>query len=176
MKNFNYKILLFILLSTGTVEAQSPQRHTLEKFYVIGISLRTSNQDGQAAQDIETLWERFWGEEIQKQIPNKVNEDIYAVYTDYESDFRGPYTSIIGAAVTSLDSIPEGFVGITLEKELYQKYRSKGKMPEAILNTWIGIWQDTELKRAYTADFTVHGEKYFLGDQAEVETFIAVKE
>ncbi|WP_207532727.1 GyrI-like domain-containing protein [Desertivirga arenae] len=150
---------------------------TIQRFHVIGISTRTTNQNGQSAIDIEALWGKFWGEEIQKQIPNKVNEDIYAVYTDYESDFTAPYTTIVGSAVNTLDNIPEGFVGITIETADYQQFTSKGKMPEAIGKTWYEIWENTELNkiRAYKADFTIHGEKYNHGDQAEVETFISVK-
>jgi predicted transcriptional regulator YdeE len=54
------------------------------------------------------------------------------------------------------------------------KYTSKGKMPEAILKTWTEIWQDAQLNRAYRADITVHGQKYFDGDNAEVETYISI--
>lgn len=149
----------------------------IQKFYVIGIATRTTNENGQSAKDIEMLWTRFWGEEIQKQIPNKVNEDIYAVYTDYETDFTKPYTTIIGSAVSSLENIPNGFVGITIETTTYQKFISKGKMPEAIFNTWLEIWGDKQLnlKRSYKADFTIHGKKYYDGDHAEVETYLAVK-
>lgn len=149
----------------------------IQKFYVIGISTRTTNQNGQSAKDIEALWGKFWGEEIQKQIPNQINDEIYAVYTDYETDFTGPYTTIIGAAVSSLAHIPEGFVGISIETATYEKFVSKGKMPEAVVNTWLEIWGDQELnfKRAYQADFTIHGKKYYDGDDAEVETFISVK-
>ena len=151
---------------------------TIQKFYVIGIATRTTNQNGQSAKDIEALWGKFWGEEIQKQIPNKVSDEIYAVYTDYETDFTGAYTTIVGLAVSSLEDIPKGFVGITIETAVYQKFVSKGKMPEAILNTWLEIWANTDLnlKRAYKADFTIHGQKYYDGDNAEVETFISVKE
>ncbi len=150
--------------------------HIIPEFYVIGISIRTTNENGQSAEDIETLWGKFWGEEIQKQVPNKVNDDIYAVYTDYETDFTGPYTVIVGLSVSSLENIPDGFVGITIENAVYQKFVSKGKMPEAVVNTWVEIWQDKDLNRAYKADFTVHGKKYYDGDNAEVETFISVKE
>ena len=148
----------------------------VEKFYVIGISIRTTNKDGQSAKDIETLWGRFWGEEIQKKIPNKLNNDIYAVYTDYETDFTGPYTTIVGARVSSLETIPDGFVGIAIEKGAYKKFVSKGKMPEAVYNTWLEIWQSKSLNRAYKADFTIHGKKYYDGDNAEVETYLSVKE
>lgn len=148
----------------------------IQKFNVIGISIRTTNQNGQSVKDIETLWSKFWGEEIQKQIPNKASNDIYAVYTEYETDVNGPYTTIIGLPVNSLENIPEGFVGITIEKAKYQKFVSKGKMPEAVFNTWMEIWQNKNLNRAYKADFTIHGEKYYDGDNAEVETFISVND
>jgi predicted transcriptional regulator YdeE len=150
---------------------------TIQKFYVVGISKRTINTNGQSAIDIEALWQKFWGEEIQNQIPNKISDDIYAIYTDYEKDFTGEYTTIIGLPVSSLDSIPEGMVGIGIDTTMYHKIVSKGKMPEAIANTWLSIWADEELdsKRAYKADFTVHGKQYYDGDNAEVVTYLSVK-
>jgi len=149
----------------------------IQKFYVIGISTRTTNENGQSAKDIEALWSKFWGEEIQKQIPNKLSEEIYAVYTDYETDFTKPYTTIIGSSVSSLENIPNGFVGITINTTTYKKFISKGKMPDAVFNTWLEIWgdKDLNLKRSYKADFTIHAEKYYGGDNAEVETYISVK-
>lgn len=154
------------------------KNQNIRKFNIIGISTRTTNNNGQAAQDIEALWLKFWGQNIQEQIPNKVSEEIYAVYTDYETDFTGYYTTIIGLPVSSLANIPKGFVGLTIETDNYLKFVSKGKMPEAVVNTWLEIWGNEELntKRAYKADFTIHGKKYYDGDQAEVETFISVKE
>ena len=150
---------------------------TINEFYVIGIETRTQNANGKSAQDIELLWQKFWGDEIQNKIPNKVSDEIYAVYTHYETDFTGEYTSIVGLPVASLEDIPEGMAGLTIATTQYQRIVSKGKMPEAIFNTWLEIWADDELhaRRSYKADFTVHGEKYFDGDQAEVETYLSVK-
>jgi predicted transcriptional regulator YdeE len=186
MKNtFQNLIFLALLLSLFTVQSQSQKNalnamnnQTIEKFYIIGISTRTTNENGQSTKDIEALWGKFWGEEIQKQIPNKVGDEIYAVYTDYETEFTGHYATIIGLSVSSLENIPKGFVGITIETGVYQKFVSKGKMPEAVFNTWLEIWANKELnlKRAYKADFTIHGQKYYDGENAEVETFISVKE
>ena len=96
---------------------------TIQKFYVIGISTRTTNSNGQSAKDIEALWIKFWGEEIQKQIPNRVSDEIYAVYTDYETDFTGHYTTIVGFPVSSLEIIPKGLVGLTIETSQYQKFK-----------------------------------------------------
>jgi predicted transcriptional regulator YdeE len=175
--------MAYMLLSfTTQSQIQAPKTKEMNnliipKFYVVGISTRTTNAKGQSANDIEALWGRFWGEEIQKQIPNKINDDIYAVYTDYETDFTGHYTTVIGLVVSSLENIPNGFVGLAIETAEYQKFISKGKMPGAVFNTWLEIWQnkDLNLKRAYKADFTVHGKKYYEGDNAEVETFISIR-
>lgn len=179
MKTFQILMLTAFLLFSFKAESQTKNtmnNQVIQKFNVIGISIRTTNENGQSAKDIEALWRKFWGEEIQKQIPNKVSDDIYAVYTDYETDFNGPYTLIIGLPVSSLENIPEDFAGITIEKDVYKKFVSKGKMPEAVLTTWMEIWQNKDLKRTYNFDFTIHGKKYFDGDNAEVETFISVKE
>lgn len=185
--NNNFRNLIFLALLIGSFTAQSQNQpdtlgkmnmQTIQKIQIIGISVRTINENGQSAKDIEALWGKFWGEEIQKHIPNKISDEIYAVYTDYETDFTGYYTTIIGLPVSSLEYIPKGFIGITIETGEYQKFVSKGKMPEAVFNTWLEIWANEELnlKRAYKADFTIHGQKYYDGEKAEVETFISVKE
>lgn len=143
----------------------------MDNFKIIGISTVTTNE---SMVDIENLWGKFWGENIADKIPNKVSNEFYAVYTDYESDYTGKYTIIIGYPVTTLEYIPEGFVGREIHVGKAKKYISKGKMPEAIIKTWTEIWQDTHLKRAYRADVTVHGQKYFDGDNAEIETYISI--
>ena len=182
MKKINTSVLFALLLSSTLALSQVKNREsrtleTVEEFAVIGISMRTTNENGQSAQDIEKLWGRFWGEGVQERVPNKASEDIYAVYMDYESDYTAPYTVVIGLPVTSLETIPEGFVGITIEAAVYEKFVSKGKMPQAVVNTWMEIWQkDQELNRAYQVDFTVHSKKYYDGDNAEVATFISVNE
>lgn len=59
-------------------------------------------------------------------------------------------------------------------KTIESNLQESRKMPEAILKTWTEIWQDTQLNRAYRADVTVHGQKYFDGDHAVVETYISI--
>ena len=149
------------------------EQKNLSNFKILGISIETTNKNGQSIKDVEKIWGKFWGDNIPDKIPNKVSNDIYAVYTDYESDSNGKYTLIIGYPVTTIDSIPDGFVGRNISIGPSLKFISKGKMPDAILRTWVEIWNDTQLKRAYRADVTVHGQKYFDGDNAEVETYIS---
>ncbi len=52
-------------------------------------------------------------ENILANIPNKVDSTIYSVYTDYESDFTKPYTTLIGCKVPDLKSIPKGMAAKT---------------------------------------------------------------
>lgn len=148
---------------------------TIEKFYVIGISVRTTNEGGQAAKDIPQLWERFMSEDIESKIPAKISRDVYGIYTEYEGDYTQPYTTVLGCKVESLDNIPEGFIGLTIETANYEKYTAKGKMSDDVVyNKWTEIWQ-SDLDRTYLADFEIYGERSVDMDNAEVDIFISVK-
>ena len=72
------------------------KKETLKPFFVIGISVRTSNENGQAANDIPALWNRFRLENIGAKLINKTGDEVYSIYTDYEGDYTQPYTTILG--------------------------------------------------------------------------------
>ncbi|MCZ4224476.1 GyrI-like domain-containing protein [Pedobacter rhodius] len=148
----------------------------MENFKIIGISVETTNQNNQATTDLSKLWQRFYREEIFNRTPNKEREEVYAVYTDYESDYTGKYTTIIGHRVSTLDDIPEGLVGREIKNEKLFKYIAKGEMPDAVIKTWQEIWaNDIALYRTYNADFEVYGEKSQQGADSEVEIYIGVR-
>lgn len=141
--------------------------------HLIGISIRTSNNNNQAAQDIGALWQRFYNDAIAEQIPNTISNNIIAVYTDYESDYTGAYTTIIGFPVEHLKIIPEGFVGRTFNNGSYKKIIAKGKLPEAVVEAWKAIWkQDNKIKRTYIADFEVYPKATQEGTFDEVYLYI----
>ena len=140
----------------------------LEAFNVIGISVRTSNKDGNARKDIGALWKRFMSEGLMNNIPSIDSDEIYCVYTEYESDANGPYTAIIGCKVKDLNSIPEGFIGKLIPAANYHVYNSSGNLNDSVAETWQLIWS-TELQRAYIADFDVYGK------DGVVRTFVTVQ-
>jgi predicted transcriptional regulator YdeE len=143
---------------------------------VIGISIRTTNANNQSRQDLGKLWGQFFAENIAAKIPNKISSSILCIYTDYESDYTGKYTSIIGVPVSTLEEIPNGFIGREFKPDNFQKFVAKGEMTSAVVNTWIDIWQrDKELNRKYSYDFELYGEKSNNGDNSEVEIFVALK-
>ncbi|RLZ06414.1 GyrI-like domain-containing protein [Faecalibacter macacae] len=145
-------------------------------FKIIGISTRTTNKDSKAQQDLDNLWGLFFTQNIFDKIPNKVSNEVLAIYTDYKSDFTEDYTTIIGVPVSTLDKIPEGLIGREFQTENFQKFTAKGEMPNAVVNTWIDIWnRDKELNRKYTYDFEVYGKNSQNGENSEVEIYIAKK-
>ena len=147
----------------------------MEEFQVIGIAVRTTNENGQGKKDIEALWAKLMSENSSSKIPNIIEQAIYSVYTDYESDYTKPYTTILGYKVASLDSIPEGMVGIKIEPANYIKFTAKGDLSEGVVvKTWDKIWGQ-ELNRAYLSDFEVYGEKAANPKDAEVDIYISVK-
>jgi predicted transcriptional regulator YdeE len=149
--------------------------YTADPFKAIGISVRTTNADARAVMDLGALWNRFYSQGVSAQIPAKADNDVYAIYTDYNTDHKGAYTAIIGCKVTSLANIPEGMVGKQIDGGLFRRYVAKGKMPHAVIRQWQEIWNDSEVQRKYTADFELYGAKSKGEADAEVEIYIAVK-
>lgn len=147
----------------------------IKTFHVIGIALRTTNENGQSVQDIPALWNRFMTEGIMDQIPNKVENTLYCIYTEYEKDHTKPYTTILGCKVSNLDQIPYGLVGKTFEEQMYIKRTAKGNLMQGIVyEEWTKIW-NADLNRAFTADFEVYDERTQNPENAEVDIFISVK-
>ncbi|MDZ7898509.1 MAG: GyrI-like domain-containing protein [Arcicella sp.] len=146
--------------------------NTQQSFKIVGISIRTNNQ--KAANDLGKLWSKFIGENTTKKIPNKISNDIYSIYTDYESDHSGDYTNIIGYRVSSLENIAAGLVSKEIPMSDYQKFTAKGKFPNCVQTKWGEIW-NTEIDRRYTADFEVYSDKSLNMTNTEVDIFISVR-
>jgi predicted transcriptional regulator YdeE len=146
----------------------------LDSFSIVGIAVRTTNQLGQYQADIGQLWQRFIGENLIAKIPAKASSDTYCVYTDYESDFNGAYTTLIGCRVNSTANIPEGFTKKDIPEGKYLKIESKGKLPDCVVESWKTIWQST-IDRAYLADFDVYGEGCKDPQKATVDIYVSIK-
>lgn len=149
----------------------------LQALKIIGISVRTTNENGQAAEDIPQLWNQFMAEGVLNKIPNKLSNDIYSIYTDYESDYTKPYSTILGCQVSSFDNLPVGFVTKTIDVGNYNKYSVQGDLKQNIVyNEWVKIWNlEDKIDRAYIADFEIYGEKAQDMSNAEVDIYVSVR-
>jgi predicted transcriptional regulator YdeE len=142
----------------------------IEPFNIIGISIRTTNENGHASKEIAKLWGKFMSESILEKIPSKVDNQIYSLYTDYQGDHTKPYTAILGCKVENLDNIPNGMVGKSFSGGTYTKTTAKGDLMQGlVVNQWSKIFE-MELDRTYDADFEIFGEKAQNPSDAEVES------
>ncbi len=146
----------------------------IESFSVIGIAVRTTNENQQAMTDIGALWQQFISEKILEKIPNKVDSTVYCIYTDYEKDHTKPYTTILGCRVSDTTIVPDGMVAKTFPTGIYEKVVAKGNIFKgALAEAWFDIW-NSDRNRTYTADFEVYSEKASNPENAEVDIFIAI--
>ena len=136
-------------------------------FEVTGIEARTNNAKEAGPEGvIGKQWERFMRDGLQQQIPDKADQNIYAVYTDYASDANGDYTFVLGAKVRSSPDrlIPTGMVVKKIPAGRYAVFTSeRGPVQKIVVETWRRIWEyyqsPRNSQRAYRADlrFTTSG-------------------
>ena len=108
-------------------------------------------------------------------IPNKLNSDVIALYTDYEGNYTQPYTFMLGCMVSSLDTIPEGMTSKVLPSGAYAEFVATGEHPAGVVAAWQTIWEkEDELNRTYISDYEVYGPA-FHGPEKEVRLYIGVK-
>ena len=150
------------------------QKVKIQPFHVIGISVRTTNKKNQSANEIGKLWGKFMSEQIMDHIPNKVNTNIYSLYTDYEGAHTQPYTAILGCEVENLNTIPSGMIGKSFTGGDYVKITAAGDLTKGlIIKEWSKIWQ-MDLDRIYTVDFEVYDKRAQNPHQAEVDILIGI--
>ncbi|WP_163991280.1 GyrI-like domain-containing protein [Pyxidicoccus caerfyrddinensis] len=121
-----------------------------EDLVIIGPALRTSPE--QAGQDIPHFWQRFMREHLPAR---KDARDVYAVYCDYESDHRGPYTLVIGTRAPAEAPVPDGLRRVVIPRGEYARFMARGDPARALWATWAHVWEAWERRaeRRYVADF-----------------------
>lgn len=144
-----------------------------EKVLIAGLAIRTTNENGQSATDIPALWQKFFSEGIMNKIPGKIDDTIYCIYTDYEKDHTRPYTTILGCRVQAEVNEP-GITTKIFNGDKYQVFVAKGAADDGIVfNEWLKIW-NTDIRRLYTTDIEIYGEKARDKKNAEIPILVAV--
>jgi predicted transcriptional regulator YdeE len=145
--------------------------HQKEKFF-IGLELRTNNEECSLAMPVHK--DKFFKENTISKIPNKINGDILALYTDYEGDYTKPYSWILGCEVSSLNEVPEGLVGKIIPESKYAVFTSQGGFPQGLIAVWPEIWK-SDFTRLYTSDFEVYRNDFDPQRNPEVKVYIAIE-
>ena len=147
---------------------------TRDAFNLVGISTTTSNDAGRAEKDIPALWHRWMSENIGQKLPNKTDETVYALYSDYEGDHTKPYNITIGYKVDDLDNIPEELTVKVVPKTTYTKFTAQGNLAQdAIINKWLEIW-NMDIPRAFAHDLEVYDDRASDPSNGIADIFVSV--
>ena len=147
------------------------------KFRLVGINLenKTTNENNQSSTDCGNLWQKFEREKIFELIPNKLTNEIYAVYFDYEKDETKPFSYFIGCQVDNNTDVPNGLNDLLLPAQNYLKVTAKGVMTGCITEAWQKIWK-SDIKRSFAIDFEVYDERSKDWNDAELDIYISTAE
>ena len=148
----------------------------LSDFKLIGLRLdkKTTNSGGQSNIDCGNLWQKFEKEDFAGRISNKIGDEVYAVYYDYEGDYTKPFLYFIGCRVKINSVLAQGMDTLIIPGQSYTKFIAKGKMPGCISNSWEDIW-DSKIRRTYKYDFEVYDERSKDWDNAIVDIFVSTE-
>ena len=143
----------------------------LEEKQINGVSVKTTNADemNPNTAKIGNLHQHF---DTIACVDYKAGARVYGVYFDYESDASARFSVLAGADYISSSS--EGLEQVTLVKGNYLIFEGHGEMPQAVIDTWLNVWEyfsgkNAEHERAFTTDFELYKS------QNEVDVYIAIK-
>ncbi|QUG42975.1 effector binding domain-containing protein [Psychrobacillus sp. INOP01] len=105
---------------------------------IYGNKVRTNNNDS-------SIFSKKWEEFLQ----NKVNSDIYAIYSNYESDYTGDFDFMIGTEEMA------GEDSITIENGDYYVWEVESNGLNSVGKAWREIWE-SDLPRAYKTDYEIY--------------------
>jgi len=176
-------LLLIVGFAVFLSSKETPPRIVHEdELSVVGIEVRTSNAKELTSDGvIGKQWQRFFQEGVLQKIPNKVSENIYAVYSDYASDRNGEYSFTVGAKVQPGSVPPAGFVLKKVRAGNYAVVTSeKGSSAKVVPQTWQRVWVLEDQHRlggvrAYQSDFELYDQRAADPQNAQVDLYIGLK-
>ena len=142
----------------------------MQEMKLVGTTQRASNQDQSGiVSGIETF------DALKAQIKNAVNPGrVFAVYTEYESDFNGEYSYFFGEEVSSFDEIPSGLAKLVIPEQQYMKFTcGPGNRTQIVSEMWQKIWKEQD-GRSYIADFEIYDDRAQDPENAIVDIYVGV--
>jgi|JI10StandDraft_1071094.scaffolds.fasta_scaffold105193_5 predicted transcriptional regulator YdeE len=125
---------------------------TLETFHLAGYATRIT--PAKAAEQLAQAWQHLLTHPLTVS-PLDADPHLYAAYTQYESDFRAPYTFVLGVRVAA--STPAaGLELVTVPTGPFEQFIAEGLPQQALWRTWSEVWARwpaESVGRRYAVDF-----------------------
>ncbi|NQX91308.1 MAG: effector binding domain-containing protein [Flavobacteriales bacterium] len=161
--------------STFVSNKQNMKETEVQKAVVAGLGIRTQNGE-RAMKDIPKLWEDFMKTNVADQLPNRKDNRIWSVYTEYEGGVQDEYQVMVGYEIPSNEPIPEGMVKVEVEPGKYAQFTNKGALSQGIVQkAWGDIW-NTPLDRTFKSDFEIYGDKAMNPEDMEFDIFVGIRD
>jgi predicted transcriptional regulator YdeE len=159
----------------------NPKILQAQGFTVVGITARTNNaKEMTSGGVIGKLWGRLMREGLLGKIPNRADDKVVAVYTDYASDKDGEYTFVLGAKVGRDSEVPAEMVAKKVTTGKYAVFTSeRGPASKVVPETWQKI--DSLPKavpggdRIYQSDFEVYDDRARNPQDAVVDVYVGIR-
>jgi len=149
-----------------------------DAFLVVGLKIHTSNtkESNPESALIPGLWQQFFSENIESQIPNKSEDtSILGVYWNYEGDSEKSYCLLVGREVANLQTIPKELVGIEVPESDYLVFSAEGEMPNVIYSLWESIRQYFSENNLHQRKYGYDYECYRADNSSRVDIYVSVK-
>jgi predicted transcriptional regulator YdeE len=176
-------LAVFAVLAIAMAQSSQPKTVHQDEFYVVGIQARTSAEKEMSEEPvIPGLWQKFYQEHILEKIPNKADEHLYSVYTDYSRGRNGDYAVVLGAKVKNKTPPPAGLVLKPIPAGDYAVLTSEKGPAETVISTaWLRVaaLEDQDAlggKRAYKADFEVYPSTNLDPQNVQADLYVGLRE
>ncbi|WP_456697748.1 GyrI-like domain-containing protein [Aeromicrobium sp. P5_D10] len=141
-----------------------------EDLTIAGVPLRTNNDV--AMRTIPGHWEAFSANGGISQIADRISDDVFAVYTDFEHegvDNTGDYTLVIGCRIAADEPVPPGLVATTVRASSRIVFPVERERSDLVAVVWQEIWSRSDLPKTFVADY----EQY--APNGDIEISIGVR-
>jgi predicted transcriptional regulator YdeE len=142
---------------------KNPIEVQVKRKIISGTSVQTTNEKEMKSETakLPELWSKFFQDELMRKISNQVNSSlIHGVYSSYESDVNGRYTVTAGMEIEDIKASSKAFNQVEIQAGKYLVFKGTGNIPEAVIDTWVNVWnyfsETNSNKRAYTTDFELY--------------------
>lgn len=152
-----------------------------QKLLLTGVTVRTTNAEEAGTNGrLPKLWETYFQSKLPS-LPGIRNPHyIYSLYTNYESDATGAYTTLIGHEINDERAQDDNNLEVVLIPESkYLVFKTgKGPVYEVVAEAWQEIWdyfKESAEVRTYTGDFELYDTRNYDPANTEIEIYIAIE-
>ncbi len=164
-------------LKEGGERAMKPRIVVKSEFIVMGLSVKTSDEENEKNNVIGRLWEEYLLR--RREIPGKVNPRVDLGVCEIIEDLEDEFNYICCTEVEEAEGVPKGMVAERIPASKYAVFTHRGSTHKLgdtydyILGRWIPNSLFEINKGGH--DFELYDDRFTNGEDSEMEIYIPIK-